>query len=129
MPAITRDDMKRTALLLAAGLIATSAIAADAQTRSTLDITSSTSKAKLHAVRVSIGESVLIDTETSSSSAGPPRASWRLWKDARLTQIDHLITTHWHGDHFGGMAELRCANPDQGIHRSRTQAWNPSPRG
>src|SRR5262249_3893968 len=27
-------------------------------------------------------------------------------KDARLAQIDHLITTHWHGDHFGGMAEL-----------------------
>ena len=20
--------------------------------------------------------------------------------------IDHLITTHWHGDHFGAMAEL-----------------------
>ena len=27
-------------------------------------------------------------------------------KDAGLTQIDHLIITHWHGDHFGGMAEL-----------------------
>jgi hypothetical protein len=27
-------------------------------------------------------------------------------KDARLSQIDNLITTHWHGDHFGGMAEL-----------------------
>ena len=23
-------------------------------------------------------------------------------KDAGLTGIDHLITTHWHGDHFGG---------------------------
>ena len=27
-------------------------------------------------------------------------------KDAGLTQIDHLLTTHWHGDHFGGMSEL-----------------------
>jgi glyoxylase-like metal-dependent hydrolase (beta-lactamase superfamily II) len=27
-------------------------------------------------------------------------------KEARLSQIDNLITTHWHGDHFGGMAEL-----------------------
>jgi beta-lactamase superfamily II metal-dependent hydrolase len=27
-------------------------------------------------------------------------------KDAGLTGIDHLITTHWHGDHFGGMPEL-----------------------
>jgi beta-lactamase superfamily II metal-dependent hydrolase len=27
-------------------------------------------------------------------------------KDAGIQQLDHLITTHWHGDHFGGMAEL-----------------------
>ena len=27
-------------------------------------------------------------------------------KDAHLKQIDHLIITHWHGDHFGGLAEL-----------------------
>ena len=27
-------------------------------------------------------------------------------KDAGLTQIDHLIITHWHSDHFGGLAEL-----------------------
>ena len=26
--------------------------------------------------------------------------------DAGLQQIDHLITTHWHGDHVGGMTEL-----------------------
>ena len=32
-------------------------------------------------------------------------------KDAGLTQIDHLITTHWHGDHFGGMAELASRIP------------------
>jgi len=27
-------------------------------------------------------------------------------RDAGLTQIDHLILTHYHGDHFGGMQEL-----------------------
>jgi len=27
-------------------------------------------------------------------------------KDAGLTRIDNLIITHWHGDHYGGMAEL-----------------------
>jgi glyoxylase-like metal-dependent hydrolase (beta-lactamase superfamily II) len=27
-------------------------------------------------------------------------------KDARISHIDHLITTHWHGDHFGGMVEM-----------------------
>ena len=26
--------------------------------------------------------------------------------DADLTQIDNLITTHWHSDHYGGLAEL-----------------------
>src|SRR5207342_3264278 len=32
-------------------------------------------------------------------------------KDARLAQIDNLITTHWHGDHYGGMAELAARIP------------------
>lgn len=27
-------------------------------------------------------------------------------KDAGLTQIDNLIITHWHGDHYGGLVEL-----------------------
>jgi hypothetical protein len=27
-------------------------------------------------------------------------------KDAGLTRIDNLIITHWHGDHYGGLAEL-----------------------
>ncbi len=42
-------------------------------------------------------------------------------KDAGLTQIDHLITTHWHGDHFGGMAELATRIPIRRIHRPRPQ--------
>src|SRR4026207_2330765 len=53
------------------------------------------------------GESLLIDT--GNAGAGAVRDAERIgaaMKDARLTQIDHLITTHWHGDHFGGMAEL-----------------------
>jgi hypothetical protein len=31
--------------------------------------------------------------------------------DAGLKQIDHLIITHWHGDHFGGLAELATRIP------------------
>ena len=38
-------------------------------------------------------------------------ASLAAVKDAGLTQIDNLITTHWHGDHFGGMAELASRIP------------------
>jgi beta-lactamase superfamily II metal-dependent hydrolase len=53
------------------------------------------------------GQSVLIDTGNGGAAAG--RDADRIVaavKDAGLSQIDHLITTHWHGDHFGAMAEL-----------------------
>jgi competence protein ComEC len=53
------------------------------------------------------GESVLIDTGNGGAAAA--RDAGRIVaaiKDAGLQRIDHLITTHWHGDHFGGMAEL-----------------------
>ncbi len=53
------------------------------------------------------GESLLIDTGNTGAAA--PRDAERIMAaagDAKLQQIDHLITTHWHGDHFGGMAEL-----------------------
>src|SRR5262249_31369603 len=31
--------------------------------------------------------------------------------DAGLQRIDHLVTTHWHLDHFGGMAALALRIP------------------
>ena len=40
-----------------------------------------------------------------------PSASSPPTKDAGLTQIDRLIITHWHGDHYGGMAELEKRIP------------------
>jgi competence protein ComEC len=52
-------------------------------------------------------ESLLIDTGNAGAAA--PRDAGRIMEavhDAGLQQIDRLITTHWHGDHFGGMAEL-----------------------
>ena len=58
------------------------------------------------------GESVLIDTGNGGANA--VRDAGRILEaaqDAGLTQIDHLITTHWHGDHFGGMAELAANIP------------------
>src|SRR5213593_2168238 len=53
------------------------------------------------------GESLLIDTGNGGAAAA--RDASRIMaamKDAGVQQLDHLITTHWHGDHFGGMAEL-----------------------
>lgn len=58
------------------------------------------------------GESVLIDSGNGGAAAA--RDAGRIMaaiNDAGLTQIDNLITTHWHGDHFGGLAELAARVP------------------
>lgn len=53
------------------------------------------------------GESLLMDTGNGGAAAA--RDADRIMaavKDAGLTEINHLITTHWHDDHFGAMAEV-----------------------
>ena len=58
------------------------------------------------------GESLLIDTGNGGAAAG--RDAGRIMaaiEDAGLDTIDQLITTHWHGDHFGGMTELASRIP------------------
>jgi beta-lactamase superfamily II metal-dependent hydrolase len=61
------------------------------------------------------GESVLID-------AGFPgeRDAVRIFKVAtdvaRLRRIDHLVTTHYHADHFGGAATLAAMMPVRHVH-------------
>lgn len=58
------------------------------------------------------GESVLIDTGNGGQASA--RDSGRIMdaiKDAGVKQIDHLITTHWHGDHYGSMPELASRIP------------------
>src|SRR5476649_1170721 len=58
------------------------------------------------------GQSVLIDTGNGGAAAA--RDGDRILaatKDAGLTQIDHLITTHWHGDHFGAMEYVASRLP------------------
>src|SRR6185295_4229329 len=58
------------------------------------------------------GESALIDS--GNGGAGAVRDAERIAaaaKDAGLTKIDHLITTHFHGDHIGGLAELSTRIP------------------
>ncbi len=52
-------------------------------------------------------EAVLIDTGNGGPAA--VRDADRIMaavKDAGITQIDALVTSHWHGDHMGAMAEL-----------------------
>jgi len=74
------------------------------------------------------GESLLIDA--GNGGAGAPRDAARIVaaaRDAQIAQIDHLIITHWHGDHAGGVAELASRIPikhyiDHGPNRQPNQA-------
>ncbi len=103
-----RHHLLSTAAGLAA-LVAAGTWQAAAQTRNTLDI---------YVVDVEGGnatlfvapsdQSLLIDTGNYGPEASV-RDAERIMaaaRDAKLTQIDNLIITHWHGDHFGGVAEL-----------------------
>jgi beta-lactamase superfamily II metal-dependent hydrolase len=58
------------------------------------------------------GESLLIDTGNGGQNAA--RDAGRIMdamRDAGVAEIDHLITTHWHGDHYGAMQELSSRVP------------------
>ena len=58
------------------------------------------------------GESLLIDSGNGGTAA--PRDAGRIVaaaRDAGIARIDHLITTHWHGDHVGGLGELATRIP------------------
>ena len=100
--------MRNKLLATAAGLTALAFVGQDgaaAQTRTTLDIYVVDVEGGNATLFVApSGQSLLIDTGNGGPAA--ERDGGRILaaaKDAGLTQIDHLITTHWHGDHFGAM--------------------------
>jgi len=101
----------RKMLLAAASLSALTLLAgsAAAQTRTTLDIYVVDVEGGNATLFVTpAGESLLIDTGNYGPQVSLRDASriMEAVRDARLTQIDHLIISHWHGDHFGGLGEL-----------------------
>ena len=100
-------------LLLASAASAASAVAQTRLPRTTLDIYVVDVEGGNSVLFVTpSGESVLIDT--GNVAPGAVRDAERIMaaaKDAGITQIDHLIITHWHGDHFGGLAELSSRIP------------------
>lgn len=51
-------------------------------------------------------ESILIDTGWAGFDDRDPKRIAAVLRDAGLDHIDHLVTTHWHADHFGGVAGL-----------------------
>lgn len=56
------------------------------------------------------GESVLIDAG-NAGDRDPRRIHETATRVAGLKGIDHVIVTHLHGDHFGGVAELAALMP------------------
>jgi beta-lactamase superfamily II metal-dependent hydrolase len=112
--------MKKTLFATAAGIAALAMQAgrdgAAAQTRTTLDIYVVDVEGGNATLFVApSGQSLLIDTGNVAPDAAI-RDSGRIMAaahDAGLTQIDNLIITHWHGDHFGGLAELAKRIPIQ----------------
>ena len=56
------------------------------------------------------GESVLVDTG-NPGGRDPQRIHRVATEMAGLKRIDHVVITHFHGDHFGGLAELAALLP------------------
>lgn len=56
------------------------------------------------------GESILIDTG-NPGRRDPNRIVHVATQVAKVRKIDHLITTHYHGDHFGGASLLATLMP------------------
>src|ERR1700692_1621027 len=82
---------------------------AAAQTRTTLDIYVVDVEGGNATLFVApSGQSLLIDTGNVAPAAAI-RDAGRIMQGAptaRVTRMDDLIITHWHGDHYGGLAEL-----------------------
>jgi competence protein ComEC len=100
--------MRRTIVMLLALAVSGGLTAAQTRTSKTLDIYVVDVEGGNATLFVApSGGSVLIDSGNGGAAAA--RDADRIMaavKESGLTQIDHLITTHWHGDHFGAMAEL-----------------------
>jgi competence protein ComEC len=72
------------------------------------------------------GDSTLIDTGTGGTHFRDADRIMEAAKDAGLTHLDNLITTHWHHDHFGGMPDVASRIPVRNFidHGPNTQARN-----
>jgi beta-lactamase superfamily II metal-dependent hydrolase len=57
------------------------------------------------------GESLLVDTGWLGFDGRDADRIVTVAKQAGITQIDHLVITHYHGDHVGGTAQLAARLP------------------
>lgn len=73
------------------------------------------------------GESVLIDTG-NPGGRDPQRIRKVATEVAGLQRIDHVIITHFHADHFGGLAELAELMPIGTLHDKGVPEGSPDGR-
>ena len=73
------------------------------------------------------GESVLIDAGWPDER-GAPRIHKVATEVARIRQIDHLVITHFHIDHFGGAVPLSKLLPIRRVYDNGTPSPPPSDR-
>jgi competence protein ComEC len=74
------------------------------------------------------GESVLVDTGNRGDR--DPDRIFAAAQLAGLTRLDHVVITHYHADHFGGLAQLAKLIPIQHLHDNQNEsptADRPSP--
>lgn len=71
-------------------------------------------------------ESVLIDT--GNPGGRDPGRIVAAARAAGLTRIDHVVITHWHGDHFGGAAEVAEQLPFGTLHQRAIPEGDPDGR-
>ena len=99
------DTMTRASLVVATTMICAALISAQSKALEiyVLDVEGGNATLFVTPYR----EAVLIDTGNGGPAAS--RDADRIMsaiKDAGVAQIDVLVTSHWHGDHMGAMAEL-----------------------
>lgn len=73
------------------------------------------------------GESVLIDTG-NPGGRDPQRIQKVATEVAGLKRIDHVVITHFHVDHFGGLAELAALMPVGTLHDKGVPEGSPDGR-
>lgn len=69
------------------------------------------------------GESIVIDTGMPGERDG--KRILKAAREAGLSRIDHLITTHFHIDHFGGAAEIAKEMPIGSLYDNGIPENNP----